>query len=159
MNKKNKLIILGLLIISTVLYSFAESTELFYQKYIVDTIVVNSSCYLTSYGKTGVTANGTKIKKLKGVPGIIAISPDLKKKYPLGTKVAIFINDSCKLNGIYTVSDYMNNRFKKKIDILVEANYKKLSQAKDIHCWKQVKMMKLSDEFENIEEEYKKSIL
>ena len=99
----------------------------------VDSAVVKSTCYLTSFGTFGKTADGTQIKKLKGAPAIeptsglplIAMSHDLLKRFPLGTLVYIFIQDSCLLNGIYVVRDIMSITEKKHIDILIEHTFMK----------------------------------
>ena len=47
---------------------------------------------------------------------IIAVSRDLLKKYPLGTRVWISGTD---YDGEYVVEDKMNKRFTRKIDILI----------------------------------------
>lgn len=47
---------------------------------------------------------------------IIAVSRDLLKKYPKGTKVYI---DGTRYDGIYTVMDKMNKRYTNRIDILI----------------------------------------
>ncbi len=70
-----------------------------------------------------ITASGFKInpnnpKKHR----IIAISRDLKRKYKFGQKVKI--ENAGKYNGIYTVRDLMNPRWKKKIDILINPSDK-----------------------------------
>lgn len=52
---------------------------------------------------------------------IIAVSRDLLEKYPNGTKVKI---TGTKFDGIYTVRDKMNKRFKNRIDILINRDMK-----------------------------------
>ena len=48
---------------------------------------------------------------------IIAVSRDLLVKYPNGTKVLL---KGTKYDGVYTVRDKMNKRFKNRIDILID---------------------------------------
>lgn len=65
-----------------------------------------------------ITASGFKIsKKNPKKHRIIAVSRDLKKKYPFGTKLKI--KNAGKYNGEYVVEDVMNKRYKKRIDILI----------------------------------------
>ena len=81
---------------------------------------------LTTYKSVGsetdrhprITASGFKIsKKNPKKHRIIAVSRDLKKKYPFGTKLTI--KNAGKYNGEYVVQDVMNKRYKKRIDILI----------------------------------------
>jgi 3D (Asp-Asp-Asp) domain-containing protein len=83
---------------------------------------VTLTTYSASVGETDstphITASGFKIdttnpKKHR----IIAVSRDLKKKWPFGTKVRI--KSAGKYNGVYTVKDVMNKRYKNRIDILI----------------------------------------
>lgn len=53
---------------------------------------------------------------------IIAISRDLKKDFPFGTKVRI--TGVGNYNGIYIVQDVMNKRYTKTIDILINIDMK-----------------------------------
>ena len=65
-----------------------------------------------------ITASGFKIsKKNPKKHRIMAVSRDLKKKYPFGTKLTI--KNAGKYNGEYVVQDVMNKRYKKRIDILI----------------------------------------
>ena len=64
---------------------------------------------------------------------IIAVSRDLLKEYPNGTKVSVTGTD---YDGIYTVRDLMNKRYTKRIDILINKNMK-------IGLWKNVKIKKI----------------
>lgn len=64
---------------------------------------------------------------------IIAVSRDLLKKYPKGTKVYI---DGTRYDGIYTVMDKMNKRYTNRIDILINEDM-------PIGKWNYVKMIKL----------------
>ena len=48
---------------------------------------------------------------------IIAVSQDLKKDYPFGSK--IYINGTGKYDGIWTVQDFMNERHVRRIDFLI----------------------------------------
>jgi 3D (Asp-Asp-Asp) domain-containing protein len=83
---------------------------------------VTLTTYSATVGETDstphITASGFKIdtsnpKKHR----IIAVSRDLKKKWPFGTKVRI--KKAGKYNGVYTVKDVMNKRYKNRIDILI----------------------------------------
>lgn len=75
------------------------------------------------YKKNNITASGYKFKaKLEDTTKIIAVSRDLKKEYPFGSKVLIL--GVGELSGVYTVHDLMAARWKKKIDILVPKKYK-----------------------------------
>jgi len=65
-----------------------------------------------------ITASGFKIDTLNPKRHkIIAVSRDLKRKWKFGTKIKV--TGIGKYNGIYTVKDVMNKRYKKRIDILV----------------------------------------
>lgn len=72
-----------------------------------------------------ITASGYKIdtsnpKKHR----IIAVSRDLKKKWKFNQKVRI--RKAGKYNGVYTVKDVMNKRYRKRIDILIGDNDKQV---------------------------------
>lgn len=56
---------------------------------------------------------------------IVAVSRDLLKQFPNGTKV--YISGIGKYNGIYTVRDKMNKRYTRRIDILVNLGMKWIS--------------------------------
>lgn len=79
------------------------------------------------------TASGLKINK-DNLPRIIAVSRDLEKHFPLGTKVRIC--NTGKFDGIYWVEDRMNRRWRRKIDILVNDNIK-------LGKWKKVLITKM----------------
>jgi len=64
---------------------------------------------------------------------IIAVSRDLLKKYPKGTKVYI---DGTRYDGIYTVMDKMNKRYTNRIDILINGDM-------PIGKWDYVKIIKI----------------
>lgn len=64
---------------------------------------------------------------------IIAVSRDLLKEFPMGTKVRI---EGTSYDGVYVVEDKMNKRYKKRIDILINTNMK-------IGKWGKVKMTKI----------------
>jgi len=66
---------------------------------------------------------------------IIAVSRDLfKKGFKFKSKVLISCN--CPYDGVWTVRDIMNKRFKNRIDFLINENMK---QGK----WNEVKLIKL----------------
>jgi len=86
---------------------------------------------LTTYSPTSqecdstphITASGFKINlKNPKKHRIIAVSRDLKKKWKFGTRVRI--KNAGKYNGIYTVKDVMNKRYKNRIDLLIGENDK-----------------------------------
>ena len=64
---------------------------------------------------------------------IIAVSRDLLKTYPMGSKVKII---GTEYDGIYAVEDKMNKRYKNRIDILINTDMK-------IGKWNNVKIIKL----------------
>lgn len=65
-----------------------------------------------------ITASGFKINpKNPKKHRIIAVSRDLKKKWKFGTRVRI--KNAGKYNGIYTIKDVMNKRYKNRIDLLI----------------------------------------
>tara|TARA_R110000796_G_scaffold70936_1_gene160981 strand:+ start:191 stop:532 length:342 start_codon:yes stop_codon:yes gene_type:complete len=64
---------------------------------------------------------------------IIAVSRDLLKMFPMGTRVEICGTD---YDGIYTVEDKMNKRYNKRIDILINLEMK-------IGKWQNVTITKL----------------
>ena len=66
-----------------------------------------------------ITASGFKINpKNPKKHRIIAVSRDLKKRYPFGSKVKIK-GLGKKYDGVYKVEDVMHSRWRKKIDILI----------------------------------------
>ena len=65
---------------------------------------------------------------------IIAVSRDLKSKFPFGSKVRI--TGVGKYDGIYTVNDIMNKRWTDRIDILINVDMKQ-------GRWFNVKMVKI----------------
>ena len=64
---------------------------------------------------------------------IIAVSRDLLIEFPMGTKVRI---TGTKYDGIYTVRDKMNKRYKNRIDILINIDMR-------IGNWKNATITKL----------------
>jgi 3D (Asp-Asp-Asp) domain-containing protein len=71
------------------------------------------------------TASGFIIDTLNAFKHrIIAVSRDLKAKYPFGTKVKISGLKPACMNGQWIVRDVMNKRFKNKIDFLVDPEMK-----------------------------------
>lgn len=88
---------------------------------------VTLTTYAPTEGETDstphITASGYKIDlKNPKKHRIIAVSRDLKRKWRYGTKVRI--RNAGKYNGVYTVKDVMNKRYKKRIDILIGHNDK-----------------------------------
>lgn len=84
----------------------------FYKKF--STFRVDATCYNSEIGQTDSTpfktADGSKVKR-----GGIAVSWDLKKIFPFGTKLRV-VGVPGK-NDIYVVNDLMNERFRKRIDV------------------------------------------
>lgn len=101
------------------------------KKFEVGPAIEYETVTLTTYSPTegetdstpNITASGFKISsKHPERHKIIAISRDLKKKWKFNTKIRI--TNGGKYNGVYTVKDVMNKRYKKRIDILVGVNHK-----------------------------------
>jgi 3D (Asp-Asp-Asp) domain-containing protein len=64
-------------------------------------------------------ASGYKVSyKYPGSNRVIAVSPDMLKKYPFHTSV--LIEGAGKLDGRWIVEDVMNKRFTKRIDFLID---------------------------------------
>lgn len=82
-----------------------------------------------------ITASGFVIDK-DSFPNIIAVSRDLERKFPMGSKVRI---SGTSHDGVYYVRDRMHRRWRKKIDILVPDSIK---QGK----WKKVSVVLMSEE-------------
>ena len=89
--------------------------------------IVTLTTYSTTEGETddspNITASGFEIdddnpKKHR----IIAVSRDLKRKLRFGEKV--ILSNAGKFNGVWYVRDLMNNRFKNKIDVLINSDEK-----------------------------------
>jgi 3D (Asp-Asp-Asp) domain-containing protein len=108
---------------STFIYPIKISNSISYE-------TVTLTTYSATVGETDstphITASGFKIdttnpKKHR----IIAVSRDLKKKWPFGTKVRI--KKAGKYNGVYTVKDVMNKRYKNRVDILIGEDDKQIT--------------------------------
>jgi len=89
--------------------------------------IVTLTTYSTSAEETddspNITASGFEIdednpKKHR----IIAVSRDLKRRLRFGEKV--ILSNAGRFNGIWYVRDLMNNRFKNKIDVLINEDEK-----------------------------------
>ena len=107
-------------------------------KYFDKTNEVTATIY-KPYKKKNITASGYKFgSKINDTVKIIAISHDLKKEYPYGTKVLVF--GTGQLDGIYTVSDLMSSKWHDKIDILVGKEYKNVK-------FKKIKIIKINEDF------------
>lgn len=93
-------------------------------KPIYDTIyVVNASVYHAKEGQCDdtplITASGAKIKSAESAyeHRYLAVSRDLLDVFPYGTMVEVI---GCgELDGVYTVADTLNKRYKGYIDILI----------------------------------------
>lgn len=141
-----KILITSLIIItSLLLYSFRENeTKTLYGISIdnlIDTTIVKVTIYW-GYKKSNITADGFKFRAHDGGKHkIIAVSRDLLKVYPLGSKV--IVSGTGILDGIYTVKDKMAKRWTNKIDILVNKNY-------DLVSFKDIKLIKIDPGMEFI---------
>jgi 3D (Asp-Asp-Asp) domain-containing protein len=87
-----------------------------------DVDVVTLTTYTPTKRETdsspNITASGYKIDTSNPRKHrIIAVSRDLKKKWKFNQKVRI--RKAGKYNGVYTVKDVMNKRYKKRVDILI----------------------------------------
>ncbi len=115
-----------------------------FEKPIKDTIekyhIVTATCYRAEIGQCDSTPlltadcsliDTTRVDELRW----IAISRDLNKIYKMGEKV-IVSGIGKGYDGIWTIHDRMNKRFKKKIDFLI-------SKEKQGNLFKNVKISKL----------------
>ena len=94
---------------------------------VIEFETVTLTIYSPVIGETdstpNITASGFKINtKHPERHKIIAVSRDLKKKWKFNQKVRI--RKAGKYNGVYTVKDVMNKRYKKRIDILINPDDK-----------------------------------
>ena len=99
-----------------------EVADIIIEKKKIPYDVVTVTTYTVSKGETDstplITASGYKLDSLNPKKQkVIAVSRDLKRKYKFGQKVRV--KGAGKLDGVYTVRDVMNRRFRKKIDILI----------------------------------------
>lgn len=71
-----------------------------------------------------VTASGAKISSAESAyeHRYIAVSRDLLDVFPYGTRVEV--NGCRELDGVYTVADTMNRRYKGYIDLLINPDMK-----------------------------------
>lgn len=65
---------------------------------------------------------------------VVAISRDLMKKFPMGTKV--LVEGTGKYDGVWYVEDKMNKRYSKRIDLLINVDM-------PIGKWENVKITKI----------------
>ncbi len=95
-----------------------------------ETVNVTVSAYNTVKGQTSGNPNRGSCGIIKPGSNVIAVSRDLKRKYPCGTKV--------KLNGkTYKVWDTMGKRWRNKIDVCY---HKDITAARRHGVKKNVKM-------------------
>jgi 3D (Asp-Asp-Asp) domain-containing protein len=95
----------------------------------VSSVAPSEVVTLTTYTPTAeecdstplITASGFKINESNPKRHrIIAVSRDLKKKYKFGERVMIV--GAGRLDGEYVIRDLMHQRWKNKIDILINPN-------------------------------------
>jgi 3D (Asp-Asp-Asp) domain-containing protein len=109
------------------------------KKYLHDPGWVRSTIYYPFKRRKNITASGLKFgSKISDTLRIIAVSRDLRKKYPFHTKVLLV--GAGKDDGIYKVEDLMNSRFKNRIDILVGGEH-------ELIMYDSVKVYKISEKF------------
>lgn len=94
----------------------------------VDVYVVTATVYHAVTGQCDdsplVTASGAKIESAESAyeHRYIAVSRDLLDVFPYGTKVEV---SGCgELDGVYTVADTLNKRYKGYIDLLINPDMK-----------------------------------
>ncbi len=91
------------------------------------------------WGDPLVTASGKRIdlEKLKRDEiKWIAVSRDLLAHYNYGDKVMLSCSDDPSIEGIYTIEDTMNKRFKNKIDLLWHTDKKGKGKWEGVHIRK-----------------------
>jgi 3D (Asp-Asp-Asp) domain-containing protein len=107
--------------------------------YLTNPSWVKSTIYYPFRRKKNITASGYKFDaKMSDTVRIIAVSRDLKKKYPFHTKVLLV--GAGADDGIYKVEDLMNPRFKNRIDILVNGKH-------ELIMYDSVKVYEISDQY------------
>lgn len=123
-----KKLILILVVIAGVKYYKSTNTEVIKLeackeevKVVEHKIVVTATMYMPTVGQCDstplVTACGKKINPKKASEHKwIAVSRDLLKVFKYGDKVQL--TNAGDKDGVYTITDTMNKRFKNKIDIL-----------------------------------------
>jgi 3D (Asp-Asp-Asp) domain-containing protein len=97
---------------------------------ITDTVTVTT--YTTDPSETDeeplITASGFKLDSLNPRRHkIIAVSRDLKKRYPFGSKVRVK-GLGKKYDGVYRVEDVMHSRWRNKIDLLLNPKDKQFKK-------------------------------
>jgi 3D (Asp-Asp-Asp) domain-containing protein len=118
-----------LILISALVFCFVKSYDTKYKTLIIkeskvedkEQFKVTATMYYAVVGQCDasplVTACGYKINPRKASEHKwIAVSRDLLKKFKYGDKVKI--SNAGEKDGIYTIADTMNKRFKNKIDFL-----------------------------------------
>lgn len=117
-----RIVTIVVLFVSVALFSFNYKNimgipESFFKR----EIQVRATIY-KPYKKNNVTADGYKFKThVSDTTKIIAVSRDLLKEYPMGSKVLVL--NAGKLSGLYTIRDKMARRWRNKIDILVDRKH------------------------------------
>lgn len=93
------------------------------QEHIVDTVYIDTITAKATYynpvkaqtdNTPTITSDGTKLNKNSKS---VAISRDLQKKLPFGSKIKLIYPKH--LSGIYVVNDLLNKRYKQRVDIMV----------------------------------------
>lgn len=88
------------------------------------TLTIYSPTSVQTDSTPHITASGFKIDTLNpGRHKIVAVSRDLKKK-GWGFNKKIRIRNAGRYNGVYTIKDVMNKKYKNKIDVLVDSGRK-----------------------------------
>lgn len=109
------------------------------KKFLRNPAWVRSTIYYPFRKKKNITASGFQFTaRLSDTVRIIAVSRDLRKKYPFHTKVLLV--GAGKDDGIYKVEDLMASRFKNRIDILVNGKH-------ELIMYDSVKVYEISEDY------------
>lgn len=112
--KMNELLFLVLFVV----FPTEMNEDVVVEPYEIVTLTTYKSVDSETDSSPRITASGFKIsKKNPKKHRIVAVSRDLKKKYPFGSKLKI--RNAGKFDGEYVVEDVMNKRYKRRIDILI----------------------------------------
>lgn len=112
--KMNELLFLVLFVV----FPTEMNEDVVVEPYEIVTLTTYKSVDSETDSNPRITASGFKIsKKNPKKHRIVAVSRDLKKKYPFGSKLKI--RNAGKFDGEYVVEDVMNKRYKRRIDILI----------------------------------------
>jgi 3D (Asp-Asp-Asp) domain-containing protein len=107
-----------LFLVLFVMFPLEMNEDVVVEPYEVVTLTTYKSIGSETDSSPTITASGFKISKNNPKKHrIVAVSRDLKKRYPFGSKLKI--RNAGKFDGEYVVEDVMNKRYTKRIDILI----------------------------------------